>query len=91
VAYGEQDLNQQNTNYAEASEIIYLLTFEEITTILAQIKAVLNSRPEMVVVSEHPDNLEVITPSHFLTGRPLTAPPEPILYDELTINCLRRI
>ena len=52
------------------------LTFEELTMITAQIEAYLNSRP-LTSLPEASDNLEVLTPGHFLTGRPLEALPDP--------------
>jgi len=66
-----------------------ILRFEELYTVLTQIEAVLNSRPVMAV-SDDPENLEALTPGHFLIGRPLTTFSEPTLHDEPAINCPRR-
>lgn len=44
------------------------LTYEEFATVLAQIEACLNSRP-LCPLTESVDNLDVLTPAHFLTGR----------------------
>ncbi|CAB3238529.1 unnamed protein product [Arctia plantaginis] len=43
------------------------LTYEELSTVLAQIEACLNSRP-LCPLTEDPQDLAYLTPSHFLTG-----------------------
>lgn len=64
------------------------LTFEEMTTFLAQCEAILNSRP-LIPVSDDPNDIEVLTPSHFLIGRSAVSIPEPS-YAEEKIGRLNR-
>lgn len=52
-----------------------LFSFEEFQTILCKIEAVLNSRP-LTPLSNNPNDLTVLTPGHFLTGRPLCSIPQ---------------
>ena len=64
------------------------LTFEEYSTLLCQIEACLNSRP-LCAISEEIDNIDYLTPGHFLIGQALLAPPQPVM-DTQPINHLRR-
>lgn len=57
-----------------------LLTFEEFTTLTAQIEAVLNSRP-IHPLSSDPSDLSALTPGHFLIGCAPTAIPESVPLD----------
>lgn len=52
------------------------LTFEELTTLLSQIEATLNSRP-LCELSNDTSDYEALEPSHFLTLEPATSLPEP--------------
>lgn len=63
-------------------------TFEEWTTMLTQIEAILNSRP-LTPLSDDVNDLQALTPGHFLIGEPLIAIPEPNL-EHLKINTLDR-
>lgn len=63
-------------------------TFEELSTLLCRIEAVLNSRP-ICPLSEDPESLEALTPGHFLVGAPLISRPEIDLLD-LPVNRLSR-
>ncbi|XP_061707831.1 uncharacterized protein LOC133518217 [Cydia pomonella] len=51
------------------------LTYEEFSTILAQVEALLNSRP-LTPLSTDPNDLSALTPGHFLTTEPLSVVPE---------------
>ena len=49
--------------------------FEEFSTLLVRIEAVLNSRP-LSPMTEDPGDLQVLTPGHFLRGGPIMFTPE---------------
>ncbi|UYV84717.1 hypothetical protein LAZ67_X003183 [Cordylochernes scorpioides] len=50
------------------------LTFEELTIVLTQIEACLNSSP-LCPLTDDPEDLNALTAGHFLIGMPLTAVP----------------
>ncbi|XP_054257148.1 uncharacterized protein LOC128982124 [Macrosteles quadrilineatus] len=65
-----------------------ILTYEEFITLVSRVEAILNSRP-LTPLSGDPNDLESLTPGHFLTGGPLKSMVEP-QYDETSCNRLRR-
>ncbi|EZA51184.1 hypothetical protein X777_10251 [Ooceraea biroi] len=52
-----------------------LLTFEELTTVLAQVEACLNSRP-VCHLPTTPLDFQPLWPGHFLIGEPLSTVPD---------------
>ncbi|XP_045768890.1 uncharacterized protein LOC123869858 [Maniola jurtina] len=64
------------------------LTFEELSSLFAQVEAILNSRP-LCPLSPSPNDLQCLTPGHFLIGRPLMSLPSPPLL-EINANRLDR-
>jgi hypothetical protein len=64
------------------------LTYEEFSTLLSRVEAILNSRP-LCQLSTSPDEIDALTPGHFLIGGPLVSLPEYDLSD-VNINRLSR-
>lgn len=63
-------------------------TYEEMSTCLTQIEAVLNSRP-LIPFSSDPCDFSALTPAHFLIGRPLMFIPQRKV-SAVNINALER-
>lgn len=64
------------------------LTYEEMSTLLSQIEACLNSRP-LSVMHDDPNEPTPLTPGHFLIGEPLITVPE-TNYENSNFSILRR-
>jgi len=64
------------------------LTFEECYTVLTQIEACMNSRP-LVALPCDGDGIDVLTPGHFLIGRPIESLPDPS-FSYRPVSLLRR-
>ncbi len=64
------------------------LTFEELATALTHVEALLNCRPITTLDSLPDDGIPVLTPAHFLNGRPLLALPTTLPNSVLTRSVL---
>ncbi|XP_044008615.1 uncharacterized protein LOC122852695 [Aphidius gifuensis] len=56
------------------------LTYEQFSRFLTQVECSLNSRP-LCPMTDDPEDLQALTPGHFLVGEPLNAVPEPSVLD----------
>ncbi|XP_055591260.1 uncharacterized protein LOC129743299 [Uranotaenia lowii] len=66
----------------------FAVSFEDMNTLLVQVENCLNSRT-ITALTDDPDNLEPLTPGHFLIGEPLQLPEKD--YSEVSINRLNNI
>lgn len=57
------------------------LTYEMLDTLIKQIAGCLNSRP-LTALSDDADDIQALTPAHFLMAEPVVQPPGPYLPDE---------
>ena len=57
-------------------------TLSELNTVTCQIEACLNSHPLTALNSHSVDGISILTPGHFLVGRPLTSYPETVIQTE---------
>lgn len=55
--------------------------YELLDTLVKQVTRCLNSRP-LSAVRDDPDNIQAITPGHFLKAEPVVQPPGPYLPQE---------
>lgn len=64
------------------------LNYDEMSTVIAEIEAILNSRP-ISPMSDDPNDIRCLTPGHFLIGQPINSYTHPNLED-IRINRLSR-
>ncbi|GFT93534.1 integrase catalytic domain-containing protein [Trichonephila clavipes] len=73
----EANIKVHETHFIEGSKISYHELRRVMTsTLMAQIEAVLNSRP-LSPLSSDPNDLNPLTPGHFLTNYAISSFPEP--------------
>ncbi|XP_075990298.1 uncharacterized protein LOC142985943 [Anticarsia gemmatalis] len=65
------------------------LTYEELSTLLTQVEACLNSRPISIISSTDSSEPLPLTPGHFLIGEPLINVPD-VNYEGTSVGCLTR-
>lgn len=65
------------------------LTYEELSTLLIQVEACLNSRPISIISSTDPGELMPLTPGHFLIGESILNVPDHS-YENSNVSCLTR-
>lgn len=64
----------------------HMFSYEEFNTIVSRVEAILNSRP-LTPVSTDPDDLDFLSPGHFLIGQPLLAvPPRSTYTAKMTVT-----
>ena len=68
---------------------LYLFTFEELSTVLADVESTLNSRPLIALDSSSTGGCAALTPDPFLVGRPLKALPQ-IMDTKTSITLVKR-
>lgn len=66
-----------------------ILTYEEFYTLLARVEATLNSRP-LCAISSDPNDLQPLTPGHFLVLEPLNSAVPDLDLSDVAINRLNR-
>jgi len=66
----------------------HIFSYEEFTTLLTRVEAILNSRP-LTPLTTNPSDLEYLSPGHFLIGQPLLAVPPRTTLDS-RINLTQR-
>lgn len=82
-----ESMVKQFKHYFKHKVVDRVFNIEEMLTLLAEAEMVLNSRP-LTPVSDDPEDLEAITPGHFLIGQPLNSLPEPTWQSE-NVNRLK--
>ena len=65
-----------------------VLTHEQLTTLLVEIEGILNSRP-IHPLSDDPDDIQALTPGHFLVGEPIVLPPPFAISEQSTTHGVR--